>query len=135
MLSFIPDSDKDGPPRLGVLAAKKDFMAVVKQNNKRRKPGTPSSHEHLGEDLPARGTTDLPTDLHLSARSSLADMAPSDIIFLDDFTYLRESFSPNFIALLACPLCGSPGLITSAQFSGALRLSALQRSAPANFAS
>lgn len=118
MLSFIPDSDKDGPPRLGVLAAKKDFMAVVKQNNKRRKPGTPSSHEHLGEDLPARGTTDLPTDLHLSARSSLADMAPSDIIFLDDFTYLRESFSPNFIALLACPLCGSPGLITSAQFSG-----------------
>ena len=45
-------------------------------------------------------------------------MAPGDIVFLDDFAHLRESFAPNFVALLACPLCGSPGLITSVQYSG-----------------
>jgi hypothetical protein len=45
-------------------------------------------------------------------------MAPSDIAFLDDFAYLRESFAPNFVAVLGCPICGSPGLITSAQYFG-----------------
>jgi hypothetical protein len=45
-------------------------------------------------------------------------MAPSDIVFLDDFAYLRESFAPNFVAVLACPLCGAPSLITSVQYSG-----------------
>jgi uncharacterized protein YbaR (Trm112 family) len=54
----------------------------------------------------------------MSNRSSLSDMAPGDIVFLDDFAHLRESFAPNFVAVLACPLCGSPGLITSAQYSG-----------------
>jgi hypothetical protein len=45
-------------------------------------------------------------------------MAPGDIVFLDDFSSLREAFAPNFVAVLACPLCGSPGLITSVQYSG-----------------
>ena len=45
-------------------------------------------------------------------------MAPGDIAFLDDGTYQRESLAPTFVAVLACPLCGSPGLITSAQYSG-----------------
>jgi hypothetical protein len=45
-------------------------------------------------------------------------MAPSDIVFLDDYAYLRESFAPNFVAVLACPLCGAPSLITSVQYSG-----------------
>jgi hypothetical protein len=54
----------------------------------------------------------------MSSRSSLSDLAPGDIVFLDDFAYLRESFAPHFVAVLACPLCGSPGLITSAQYSG-----------------
>jgi hypothetical protein len=45
-------------------------------------------------------------------------MAPGDIVFLDDFAYLREAFAPNFVAVLACPSCGSPGLITSVQYSG-----------------
>jgi hypothetical protein len=54
----------------------------------------------------------------MSNRSSLSDMAPGDIVFLDDFAYLREAFAPNFVAVLACPLCGSPGLITSVQYAG-----------------
>jgi hypothetical protein len=93
-------------------------MAVVKQNNKARKPGTGSSREGVGDHQASGRATQRPTDLHLSGRSSLTDMAPGDIIFLDDFTYLRESFAPNFVAVLACPLCGAPGLITSAQYSG-----------------
>ena len=64
-------------------------------------------------------TARLPGVVHLVNRSSLADMAPGDIILLDDFGYLRESFAPNFIAVLACPVCGTPSLITSAQYSGA----------------
>jgi len=45
-------------------------------------------------------------------------MAPGDIVFLDDFVCQRESFASSFVAVLACPLCGSPGLITSGQYSG-----------------
>ena len=93
-------------------------MAVAKQNDKLRKPGAGTARENVGGDLTSGRATQLPTDLHLSGRASITDMAPGDIIFLDDFTYLRESFTPNFVAVLACPLCGSPGLITSAQYSG-----------------
>lgn len=57
-------------------------------------------------------------DLHLTCRSSLSEMAPGDVVFLDDFAHLRESVSANFVAVLACPLCGSPGLITAMQYSG-----------------
>jgi hypothetical protein len=93
-------------------------MAVAKQNNKLRKPGADAARENVGGDLTSARATQLPTHLHLSGRSSITDMTPGDIIFLDDFTYLRESFAPNFVAVLACPSCGSPSLITSAQYSG-----------------
>jgi hypothetical protein len=93
-------------------------MAAVKQNNKLRKPASGSSREGVGGEQTSGRTAHVPTDLHLSGRSSLTDMAPGDIIFLDDFAYLRESFAPNFVAVLACPLCGSPGLITAGQYSG-----------------
>jgi len=46
-------------------------------------------------------------------------MAPGDILLLDDSVPLRESFAPTFIAVLACPVCGTPSLITFAQYSGA----------------
>ena len=92
-------------------------MAVVKQVNKPRKPGAVSVPEDVRGDPTSGRAAHLPTELHLSSRSSLTDMAPGDIVFLDDFAYLRESFAPNFVAVLACPLCGSPGLITSAQYS------------------
>jgi hypothetical protein len=91
---------------------------VAKQINKPRKSGAVSEREDM-RDVPSPGRTgEVPTDLHLSSRASLADMAPGDIVFLDDFAYLREVFAPNFVAVLACPLCGSPGLITSVQYSG-----------------
>jgi len=90
---------------------------VVKQINKPRKPSAVSDPEDGRGDPTTRGAAQLPTELHLSSRSSLTDMAPGDIVFLDDFAYLRESFAPSFVAVLACPLCGAPSLITSAQYS------------------
>ena len=93
-------------------------MAAVKQNSKLRKPDAGSCRRSVGEDLTSRRAEQPATDLHLTGHASLTDMAPGDIVFLDDFTYLRESFSVSFVAILACPLCGSAGLITVAQFSG-----------------
>jgi hypothetical protein len=94
------------------------MMAVAKQGNKPRKPGAVSEQEGVRGIHSSGRAEQLPTELHLSNQSSLSDMAPGDIVFLDDFAHLRESFAANFVALLACPLCGSPGLITSVQYSG-----------------
>lgn len=93
-------------------------MAEVKQSNKLHKPGAGSNRETVRRDPPSGQTAQLPTDLRLSSRPTLSDMAPGDILFLDEFAYLRESFAPNFVAVLACPRCGSPGLLTSVQYSG-----------------
>ncbi len=60
-------------------------------------------------------------------------MAPSDIVFLDDFAQLRESFAPSFVAVLACPLCGSPGLITSLQYSGGAQIVCTSKVCPGLF--
>jgi hypothetical protein len=60
----------------------------------------------------------LPDDLLLSNQSSLSDMVPGDIVFLDDFACLQGSFAAHSVAVLACPWCGTPGLITSLQYSG-----------------
>ena len=95
-----------------------NVMSVSKQGHKPRKLGAVSAREETRGDAAPGQAGQLPSDLHLSCRSSLSDMAPGDIVFLDDFAYLRESFAGNFIAVLACPLCGAPGLITSAQYSG-----------------
>ena len=103
---------------LRVVAIRRVITAMTKQSNKSRKPGAVSEPEGVrGVPCPGRAEQ-LPADLHLSNRSSLSDMAPGEIVFLDDFAYLRDSFAPNFVAVLACPLCGSPGLITSVQYSG-----------------
>jgi hypothetical protein len=93
-------------------------MAVEKQNNKLRKLGAASDREGVRVEPSTGRAAQLSTDLHLSNRSSLSDMAPGDIVFLDDYAYLRESFAPNFFAVLGCPWCGAPGLITSVQYSG-----------------
>ena len=91
---------------------------MAKQSNKPRKTEAVPDREGVRGVPSPDSVGQLPTDLHLSNHSSLSDMAPGDIVFLDDFAYLRESFAPNFVAVLACPLCGSPGLITSIQYSG-----------------
>jgi len=90
---------------------------VTKPSNKPRKLRPVSDQEGV-RGVPKTGPVEqLLSDLHLSNRSALSDMVPGDIVFLDDFANLRESFAPSFVAVLACPICGSPGLITSAQYS------------------
>ena len=93
-------------------------MAIAKQGNKSRKADSASEQENMHGTANSGRAEQLAADLHMSNRGSLADLAPGDILFLDDFASLRESFAPNFVAVLACPLCGSPGLITSVQYSG-----------------
>ena len=92
---------------------------MKKQSNKVRKAGVAADQDTVcGASNHSEGEQ-LPTILHLASQSSVSDMGPGDIVFLDDFVYLREAFAPNFVAVLGCPLCGTPGLITAAQYSGA----------------
>lgn len=93
-------------------------MAEVKQSNKPRRLGVGAGREGVRGEPTSGQAAQLATDLHLSGRSTLSDMVPGDVLFLDDVAYLRESFAPNFVAVLACPRCGSPGLLTSVQYSG-----------------
>ena len=53
----------------------------------------------------------------------LSELAPGDLLLLDG----AESSSPTepddapvFLAVLSCPLCGAPTLITLAQYSGTM---------------
>ena len=92
-------------------------MAESKRSSKSRKPDAGLDHEGVRGVPTSAQAEQLVTDLHMSSRSSLADMAPGDIVFLDDFAHLRDAFAPNFVAVLACPLCGSPSLITAGQYS------------------
>jgi len=105
------------PSRVCVLVVGKVFMAVVKQVNRARKTSAVSDPQGVRVDPTSGRSSQTPTELHLSSRSSLTDITPGDIVFLDEFSYVRESFAPNFVAVLGCPLCGSPSLITSAQYS------------------
>ena len=93
-------------------------MAAGKQSNKVRKTVAAPGQEGIGDVASPGPGEQLPVELRVSNRASLTDMTPGDVIFLDDFATLREAFAAIFIAVLACPMCGSPGLITSAQFSG-----------------
>ena len=90
---------------------------MAKQINKPRKSNAPSEREGVPKSAGSSPLEQIPTDLHMSSRATLSDMAPGDIVFLDEFAHLRESFALHFVAVLACPLCGSPGLITSVQYS------------------
>jgi hypothetical protein len=92
-------------------------MRVTKQNHRTRKAGAVQDNVRA---VPTPGlAAKLSSNLHLSNRSTLAEMRPGDIVFLDEVSAGRESSAPVFIAVLACPWCGSPGLIAAAQFSGA----------------
>jgi hypothetical protein len=108
-------------------------MASTKHNPKHRKPELSPTAQELKEALSADPGEQSSTELHLTSRASLTDMMPGDMIFLDEISYLRESFAPNFVAVLACPRCGSPGLITSSQFAGAGPIVCVSRLCPGQF--
>ncbi|HZO99375.1 MAG TPA: hypothetical protein VFD30_03690 [Terriglobia bacterium] len=59
-----------------------------------------------------------PSDLHHIEDESLLTMRHGDIFILDGMEDLAESIDPAFFAVLACPRCGTKGLITSSQYYG-----------------
>jgi uncharacterized protein YbaR (Trm112 family) len=92
---------------------------VGKQNSKLRKTSGTTDREALRGALSAAHAEGLPSVVNFINRSALGEMVPGDIIFLDEYASLRESFAPSFIAILACPVCGTPSLLTATQYSGA----------------
>jgi hypothetical protein len=127
-LRFIPVYS-----RLRVLAARRDFIPVAKQSDKARKSGAVAEPEGVGEFSSSGRTEQLLTDLNVLSHSSLSDMAPGDIVFLDDFACLRKAVAASFVAVLACPGCGALILITSAQFSGAATFICTSNACPGLF--
>ncbi len=93
-------------------------MGMAKQGCKPAKPGIVSERAGTDEASWRSRTQQFEKDLHIFARTSLAEMVPGDIVFLDDLSYEQDSFARNLAAVLACPICGSPSLITWPQYYG-----------------
>lgn len=75
------------------------------------------SRTHLRDPktVPARLQTE---DLRLVDEQGLAAMRPGDVVLLGETESLRTTVESIFFAVLACPACGTLGLITSAQYYG-----------------
>ena len=58
------------------------------------------------------------SDLNHIGDGSLLTMRHGDIFLLDGTEDLEDSIDPAFFAVLACPQCGTKGLITSSQYYG-----------------
>lgn len=92
---------------------KKRPAAKLRQRSRRR--GTPSPKREAAR--PRR----LPALLHHVEKSSLSDLAPGDIWLIEEAATPSPSTqgaAPVFFAVLGCPLCGAPTLITLAQYFG-----------------
>jgi len=59
-----------------------------------------------------------PESLNGVDEDQLGQMAPGDVIVLDHSPGLRRHVASIFYAIVACPACGMPGLITPQQYSG-----------------
>jgi hypothetical protein len=60
----------------------------------------------------------LPEVLRYVNAAQLEEMTPADIILLEESNYVESRVEPTFRAVLACPSCGTRGLITRRQFLG-----------------
>jgi len=89
---------------------------------RKNKPHSESPHQEGGALKPLAlaqcPTPSLPAAIRHVDESSLASMAPGDVLVLDDAVIWPHTNEPIFFAVLACPVCGTPGLITSAQYFG-----------------
>lgn len=59
-----------------------------------------------------------PTALCHVDESSISAMVPGDIFLIEKLKSAGLSTEPAFHAILACPLCGSQGLVSAAQYFG-----------------
>ena len=60
----------------------------------------------------------LPTALSRVDESSISSMTPGDVFLIDELVSAGPNPEPAFHAILACPLCGSQVLISTAQYFG-----------------
>jgi len=67
-------------------------------------------------DSARRQWSSQPLRLHHVDELSLATMDPADIILLEEADSLRAAVESVFFAILACPACGTLGLITLSQY-------------------
>ena len=57
-----------------------------------------------------------PCHLHHAREEDLSQLEPGDVLRLDQASSLRAQVASASCAVLACPRCGAPGLITHAQY-------------------
>ena len=75
----------------------------------------------------------LPKSLSRVEESSVSAMAPGDVILIDEMEAVSPYSEPAFHAILACPLCGSQVLISSAQYLGFAPILCAARTCPGFF--
>lgn len=64
------------------------------------------------------GAKRKPECLNDVGEEQLGQMVPGDVIVLDRSPALRRHVASIFCAIVACPACGMPGLITAQQYFG-----------------
>jgi len=65
--------------------------------------------------------------------SSVSAMAPGDVFLIDEMQAVSPYSEPAFHAILACPLCGSQVLISTAQYLGFAPILCAARTCPGFF--
>ncbi len=67
---------------------------------------------------PKMELTSRPATLNTVTEDSLLLMHAGDVIFLNESASLRPMVETAFYAILSCPGCNTPGLITMPQYYG-----------------
>lgn len=75
----------------------------------------------------------LPAALSRVDESSVSAMAPGDVFLIDDLGAASPYSEPAFHAILACPLCGSQVLISTAQYLGFTPIICADKTCPGFF--
>jgi hypothetical protein len=75
----------------------------------------------------------LPKALSRVDESSVSAMAPGDVFLIDEMQAVSPYSEPAFHAILACPLCGSQVLISTAQYLGFAPILCAARTCPGFF--
>ena len=94
---------------------------------------------HTGEEVakpqaqPPENPSALPKALSRVDESSVPAMAPGDVFLIDEMATVSSSCEPAFHAILACPLCGSQVLISTAQYLGFAPVLCAARTCPGFF--
>jgi hypothetical protein len=78
-------------------------------------------------------SSSLPKALSRVDESSVSAMAPGDVFLIDEMQAVSPYSEPAFHAILACPLCGSQVLISTAQYLGFAPILCAARTCPGFF--